>query len=108
MPHDTIIVLDFGSQYAQLIARRVREQAVYSELVHWNEPAEKVLAGKQVKGFILSGGPASVYEPGTPASRLRAKLRPACAGHMLRHATPRPQPGRPSRPPPLENTARLK
>ena len=66
MIHDTIIVLDFGSQYAQLIARRVREQAVYSELVHWNEPAEKVLAGKQVKGFILSGGPASVYEPGAP------------------------------------------
>ena len=66
MTHDTIIVLDFGSQYAQLIARRVREQAVYSELVHWNDPAEKVLAGKQAKGFILSGGPASVYEPGAP------------------------------------------
>ena len=66
MTHDTIIVLDFGSQYAQLIARRVREQAVYSELVHWNDPAEKVLAGRQVKGFILSGGPASVYEPGAP------------------------------------------
>ena len=44
----------------------MREQAVYSELVHWNEPAEKALAGKQVKGFILSGGPASVYEPGAP------------------------------------------
>ena len=66
MQHDTIIVLDFGSQYAQLIARRIREQAVYSELVHWNDPAEKALAGKQVKGFILSGGPASVYEPGAP------------------------------------------
>ena len=66
MTHDTIIVLDFGSQYAQLIARRVREQAVYSELVHWNEPAEQALAGKQVKGFILSGGPASVYEPDAP------------------------------------------
>lgn len=66
MSHDTIIVLDFGSQYAQLIARRVREQSVYSELVHWNEPVEKVLPGKQVKGFVLSGGPASVYEPGAP------------------------------------------
>ena len=66
MSHDTLIVLDFGSQYAQLIARRVREQAVYSELVHWDEPAEKVLAGRRVKGFILSGGPASVYEPGAP------------------------------------------
>lgn len=66
MPHDTIIVLDFGSQYAQLIARRVREQRVYSELVHWDTPAEQALAGKPVKGFILSGGPASVYEPGAP------------------------------------------
>jgi len=66
MPHDTIIVLDFGSQYAQLIARRVREQRVYSELVHWNTPAEQVLANQAVKGFILSGGPASVCEPGAP------------------------------------------
>ena len=67
MAHDTIIVLDFGSQYAQLIARRVREQRVYSELVHWDEPAERVLARESVKGFILSGGPASVYEPGAPS-----------------------------------------
>jgi GMP synthase (glutamine-hydrolysing) len=66
MTHDTIIVLDFGSQYAQLIARRVREQRVYSELVHWDAPAEQVLANPSVKGFILSGGPASVYEPGAP------------------------------------------
>jgi len=66
MPHDTLIVLDFGSQYAQLIARRVREQRVYSELVHWDAPAEQVLANPAVKGFILSGGPASVYEPGAP------------------------------------------
>ncbi|MEA3335257.1 MAG: glutamine-hydrolyzing GMP synthase [Chloroflexota bacterium] len=67
MPHDTIIVLDFGSQYAQLIARRVREQNVFSELVYWDEPAEEVLANRTIKGFILSGGPASVYEPGAPA-----------------------------------------
>ncbi len=66
MTHDTIIVLDFGSQYAQLIARRVREQRVYSELVHWDAPAAQVLANPSVKGFILSGGPASVYEPGAP------------------------------------------
>ena len=66
MTHDTIIVLDFGSQYAQLIARRVREQRVYSELVHWDAPAEQVLANPRIKGFILSGGPASVYEPGAP------------------------------------------
>ena len=60
-----IIVLDFGSQYAQLIARRVRELQVYCELFHWNTPREEVLA-LEPKGFILSGGPASVYEPKAP------------------------------------------
>jgi GMP synthase (glutamine-hydrolysing) len=63
---DTIAVLDFGSQYAQLIARRVREAQVYCELFPWNAPAETVLA-RQPRGFILSGGPASVYEPGAPS-----------------------------------------
>ncbi len=67
MTHDTIIVLDFGSQYAQLIARRMREQQVYAELVHWDAPASQALANRAIKGFILSGGPASVYEPGAPA-----------------------------------------
>ena len=63
---DSIAVLDFGSQYAQLIARRVREAQVYCELFPWNAPAEAVLA-LQPRGFILSGGPASVYEPGAPS-----------------------------------------
>ncbi len=62
---DAIAILDFGSQYAQLIARRVREAQVYCELFPWDAPAEKVLA-LHPKGFILSGGPASVYEPGAP------------------------------------------
>jgi len=62
---DSVAVLDFGSQYAQLIARKVREAQVYCELYPWNTPAETVLA-LQPKGFILSGGPASVYEPGAP------------------------------------------
>ena len=62
---DSIAVLDFGSQYAQLIARRVREAQVYCELFPWNAPAESVLALRP-RGFILSGGPASVYEPGAP------------------------------------------
>jgi GMP synthase (glutamine-hydrolysing) len=61
----SIAILDFGSQYAQLIARRVREAQVYCELFPWDAPAEKVLA-IQPKGFILSGGPASVYAPGAP------------------------------------------
>lgn len=62
---DTIAVLDFGSQFSQLIARRVRELEVYSELFPWDTPAERVLA-LQPKGFILSGGPASVYAPDAP------------------------------------------
>jgi len=62
---DSIAVLDFGSQYAQLIARRVREAQVYCELFPWDAPADKVLS-IQPKGFILSGGPASVYARGAP------------------------------------------
>jgi GMP synthase (glutamine-hydrolysing) len=63
--HNAIAVLDFGSQYSQLIARRVREAQVYCELFPWNAPSDQVLA-LQPKGFILSGGPASVYAPGAP------------------------------------------
>jgi GMP synthase (glutamine-hydrolysing) len=62
---DTIAVLDFGSQYSQLIARRVREAQVYCELFPWNAPSDQVMA-LQPKGFILSGGPASVYAPSAP------------------------------------------
>jgi GMP synthase (glutamine-hydrolysing) len=62
---DTIAILDFGSQYAQLIARRVRELQVYCELFPWDTPAETIMALKP-KGFILSGGPASVYESNAP------------------------------------------
>ena len=62
---DRIAILDFGSQYSQLIARRVREANVYCELFPWDEPAEKVLA-LQPRGIILSGGPNSVYDPGAP------------------------------------------
>jgi len=63
---ETIVVLDFGSQYSQLIARRVREQQVYCELLPWDAPLERVLA-LSPRGYILSGGPASVYEPGAPS-----------------------------------------
>ncbi|TEU00481.1 MAG: glutamine-hydrolyzing GMP synthase [Anaerolineales bacterium] len=62
---DTIAVLDFGSQYAQLIARRVREAHVYCELYPHNTPEQEVLAHNPL-GFILSGGPSSVYEPDAP------------------------------------------
>jgi GMP synthase (glutamine-hydrolysing) len=60
-----IAILDFGSQYTQLIARRVREAHVYCELFPWDASPEEVLALKP-RGFILSGGPASVYAPGAP------------------------------------------
>ena len=63
--HDTIVILDYGSQYTQLIARRVREANVYSELLSWSTPAEEVMA-LNPKGFILSGGPNSVYDEGAP------------------------------------------
>jgi len=62
---DAIAILDFGSQYAQLIARRIREAHVYCELYPWDTPSEQVL-GKTPKGFILSGGPASVYAANSP------------------------------------------
>jgi len=62
---NSIAILDFGSQYAQIIARRVREAQVYCELFPWDAPREKVLSIKP-KGFILSGGPKSVYEKNAP------------------------------------------
>jgi GMP synthase (glutamine-hydrolysing) len=62
---NSIAILDFGSQYAQIIARRVREAQVYCELFPWDAPQEKILS-IQPKGFILSGGPKSVYEEGAP------------------------------------------
>ena len=62
---DSITILDFGSQYAQIIARRVREAQVYCELFPWDAPMEKILSIAP-KGFILSGGPRSVYEEGAP------------------------------------------
>jgi GMP synthase (glutamine-hydrolysing) len=63
---DSIAILDFGSQYAQLIARRIREGQVYCELFPWDAPAAQVLAINP-KGFVLSGGPASVYAPDAPS-----------------------------------------
>ena len=62
---EKVLVLDFGSQYAQLIARRVREQQVYCEIVRHDITAQRVREIRP-QGLILSGGPASVYEPGAP------------------------------------------
>jgi GMP synthase (glutamine-hydrolysing) len=62
---NTVIILDFGSQYTQLIARRVRELGIYSEILPYHTPFEKILA-LQPKALIFSGGPASVYAKSAP------------------------------------------
>ncbi|MDQ1630090.1 MAG: hypothetical protein QOC80_62 [Frankiaceae bacterium] len=84
---DVVLVVDFGAQYAQLIARRVRECHVYSEIVPWSMPVEQMLA-KRPKAIILSGGPKSVYSPGAPG--IDASLFTAgvptfgiCYGHQV-------------------------
>src|SRR5690348_13461184 len=88
---DSIAILDFGSQYSQLIARRVREAHVYCQLFPHNAPAEQVLAIRPC-GFILSGGPSSVYDQGAPQlpAYVLASGRPVlgiCYGmHLLAQA----------------------
>src|SRR5918996_1361328 len=63
--HSKILILDFGSQYTQVIARRIRECQVYSEIVPFDRPAAEI-AKMKPNGLILSGGPASVYDKGAP------------------------------------------
>ena len=63
--HQMIVILDFGSQYSELIARRIRETQVYSEIIPYHTTAAK-LAALSPKGIILSGGPNSVYDQGAP------------------------------------------
>src|SRR5947208_2386889 len=63
--HEKIIVLDFGSQYTQLIARRIREAHVYSEILPYNAPLTRILEHRPA-GLVLSGGPASVYDRKAP------------------------------------------
>ena len=63
--HSKILILDFGSQYTQVIARRIRECQVYSEIIRFDTPATEIAALKP-NGLILSGGPASVYDKGAP------------------------------------------
>ena len=62
---ESVVVLDYGSQFSMLIARRIREASVYSELLPWDSPPEK-LNHLNVKAFVLSGGPASVYDEDAP------------------------------------------
>jgi GMP synthase (glutamine-hydrolysing) len=88
---ETIVILDYGSQYTQLIARRVREQHVYAEILPWNAPEAQVMARRPM-GLILSGGPNSVYDAGAPSlpdyvTRVDLPVLGICYGmHLLAHA----------------------
>jgi GMP synthase (glutamine-hydrolysing) len=84
---DAVVVLDFGAQYAQLIARRVRECHVYSEILPHDASADEIRR-RNPKGLILSGGPKSVHEPGAPAVDpalfdLGIPVLGICYGHQL-------------------------
>ena len=83
---EKILILDFGSQYTQLIARRVREAEVFSELHPWDMTEDEIREFKP-SGIILSGGPNSVYEEQTPQAPMYC-IRTGCAGagHLLWHA----------------------
>ena len=91
MRYDTILVLDFGGQYCHLIARRIRENEVYSEIVPHNVTPEKIREINEklnVKGLILSGGPLSVYEEDSPRLNpeilnLGLPVMGLCYGHQL-------------------------
>ncbi|MDQ6788793.1 MAG: glutamine-hydrolyzing GMP synthase [Acidobacteriota bacterium] len=88
MQHELILILDFGSQYTQLIARRVREQGVYCEIAPFTVSLEKILE-KNPKGVILSGGPNSVYEIDAPKinadfyEKINAPVLGICYGMQL-------------------------
>src|ERR1700724_1486344 len=62
---ERVLILDFGAQYGQLIARRIREQHVFCQVVRHDLPAERI-AELKPRGLIFTGGPASVYAPGAP------------------------------------------
>ena len=92
---DTVLVVDFGAQYAQLIARRVRECHVYSEIVPSTMPVAEMLA-KRPKAIILSGGPSSVYADGAPPAPAGlfdagVPVLGICYGFQLMVARPRRQ-----------------
>ncbi|TET24186.1 MAG: glutamine-hydrolyzing GMP synthase [Candidatus Cloacimonadota bacterium] len=84
---EKIIILDFGSQYTQLIARRIRANGVYSEILPFSAPTQK-LQSNEVKGIVLSGGPHSVYDKNAPCIsskilRFGIPVLGICYGHQL-------------------------
>ena len=87
MSHQTVVILDFGGQYNQLIARRVREQEVYCEVKPYSTPAEDLKALNPI-GIIFTGGPNSVYDPAAPQAdpelfRLGVPILGICYGCQL-------------------------
>jgi len=88
LQHELILILDFGSQYTQLIARRVLEQGVYCEIHPFNLPVDEIIA-KNPKGIILSGGPSSVTDEDAPRvgpdfyNNVRAPILGICYGMQL-------------------------
>jgi GMP synthase (glutamine-hydrolysing) len=88
MQHELVLIIDFGSQYTQLIARRVREQGIYCEIVPFYYSLERIVQ-RQPKGVILSGGPNSVYETGAPQlaadfyEKIDAPILGICYGMQL-------------------------
>jgi GMP synthase (glutamine-hydrolysing) len=88
LQHELILILDFGSQYTQLIARRVREQGVYCEIVPFHHALEEIIQ-RNPKGVILSGGPNSVYERDAPRvsaefyKKIDAPILGICYGMQL-------------------------
>ncbi len=92
--HDLVVVIDFGAQYAQLIARRVREARVYSEILPHTASVAEIMA-KRPKAIILSGGPQSVYADGAPqVDPGLFRCRAAGLRHLLRVPGHGPGPGR--------------
>ena len=100
--HDKILIVDFGSQVTQLIARRVREEGVYSEIVPFQK-AEAAFKAMKPKAVILSGGPESVHEQGSPRApksifNSGVPVLGICYGQMtMAAAARRHRRGRPSR-----------
>ena len=98
MQHETVIVLDFGGQYNQLIARRVRENNVYCEIYSYKTDLS-VIKAKNPKGIIFTGGPNSVYLEDSPTIDPEIfTLGCACAGHLLRQPADDASAGRPCLP----------
>ncbi len=90
--HSNIVILDCGSQYTQLIARRIRELQVHSEILPWDSPEEAILA-RNPNGIIISGGPGASLRKTPRRSRIQSSIPGSRSWGLLRHAASCPSPG---------------